>query len=192
MHDESGTKDLGAVWRNQPEEKFAVNMQKLVNRRTQELHASTRSEIIVSVSAALFFMAMLAWRFGFAQDRLQQVGLFLLAAWVLVSLYWFRDRIWRQNPPMDAVAATGLEYYRRELEQRRDHLRSEWLWHGPLLLACMILVVTFVGKVSPGAERLRNVLPLVILLGVWTGAGIRRRRHQAKELQREIDEIDQL
>jgi hypothetical protein len=33
------------------------------------------------------------------------------------------------------------------------------------------------------------VLPLVALLAVWTGFGLIRRRRQAKDLQREIDEI---
>jgi hypothetical protein len=36
------------------------------------------------------------------------------------------------------------------------------------------------------------VLPLVVLLAVWTGFGFRRRRRQAKELQRELDEIEPL
>ena len=38
------------------------------------------------------------------------------------------------------VASTGMEYYRRELERRRDHLRNAWVWHGPLLLACFMLI----------------------------------------------------
>jgi hypothetical protein len=34
------------------------------------------------------------------------------------------------------------------------------------------------------------VLPLVVLLAVWTAFGLMRRRRQARELQREIDEIE--
>jgi hypothetical protein len=191
MFDESRAKDPGAVWRDQPEEKLAVNLQHFVNRRTREIHSSTRSEVIMSISAALFFVAVMAWRFASAQDHLLQFGFIVVIAWVLVSLYWFRDRIWRPDPPRrDAVAATSLEYYRKELERRRDHLRNAWLWNGPVFLAFMIFVVILIGKAFPGLERLRNVLPLLILLMVWTGVGFRRRRRQAQELQREIDEID--
>jgi magnesium-transporting ATPase (P-type) len=193
MSEESRAKDVGAVWRDQPEEKLPVNLEQFVNRRRRELYSSTRSEIIVSIGAALFFVAVVAWRFAPAQDRLQQFGLIAVIAWVLISLYWFRDRIWRkEHPRKDALAATGLGYYRKELERRRDHLRNEWLWHGPLFLASIVLVKVFVGKVFPGVGRLLNVLPLIVLLVVWVGFSLRRRWRQANELQREINEIDSL
>lgn len=187
MPEEPKSKDLGAVWRDQPEEKLPVNVEQLANRRTQELYASTRSEIVMSIGAALFFAAVMAWRFASPEHRLQQLGLLAVIAWVLISLYWFRDLIWSKGPARDALAATGLDYYRKELERRRDHLRNAWLWHGPLLLACTIFAATVIGKAVSG--RLRNVLPIFIVLAVWTGFGVRRRRRQANELQREIDDI---
>jgi len=196
MSEESRAKDLGAAWRSQPEEKLSVNLEQFVSRRTRELASSTRWEIAVSIGAALFFAAMIALRFASAHDRLLQPGwmaVIALAVWVLISLYWFRDRIWRDaSPRKDALATTCRQYYRKELERRRDHLRNEWLWNGPLLLACMISVAIFMGKAFPGFERSRNALPLAALLAVWTGFGLRRRRRQANEIQREIDEIDPL
>lgn len=187
MSEEPRPKDLGAVWRNQPEEKLPVNLEQYTNRRTLELYSSTRSEIMMSIGAALFFVAVMALRFASGENRLQQLGLLAVIAWVLISLYWFRDLIWRKAPAQDALAATSLEYYRKELERRRDHLKNAWLWHGPLFLACMIFVATVMGKTVYGP--LRNVLPVLILLALWTGFGVRRRRRQAKELQREINDI---
>jgi len=185
------TKDPGAIWRDQPEEKLMVNLEQIVNRRTEELSSSTRSEILMSVGAALLFVGVMAWRFAPTYDRLQEVGFAAVIAWAVISLYWFRRRIWRRSLARpDAIAATGLEYYRKELEQRRDHLRNAWLWHGPLFLACMILIVVLIGKAFTGPERLRSVLPLVVLLAVWTAFGLTRRLRQARELQREIDEIE--
>ena len=192
MSDRTGAKDPGAIWRDQPEEELQVNLEQIMNRRTEELSSSTRSEILMSVGAALLFVGVLAWRFAPIHDRLQEVGFAAVIAWVVISLYWFRRRIWRRDPVRpDAIAATGLEYYRQQLEQRRDHLRNAWLWHGPLFLASMILIAILIGKASPAMAPLRNVLPLVVLLAVWTGFGLTRRRRQARELQREIDEIDQ-
>jgi lipopolysaccharide export LptBFGC system permease protein LptF len=191
MSDETRAKDPGAIWRDQPEEELTVNLEQIVNRRTEELSSSTRSEILMSVGAALLFFAVMAWRFAPAHDRLQEIGFAAVIAWAAISLYRFRRRIWGRNPARpDAMAATGLEYYRKQLEQRRDHLRNAWLWHGPLFLACMILIAVLLGKAFPGVERLRSVLPLVVLLVVWTGFGLTRRRRQARELQREIDEIE--
>jgi len=190
MSEESKPRDLGAVWRNQPEEERKVNLQRLVNRRTQDLYATTRGEILMSIGAACFFIAVSWQRFEPAPDRLQQLGFAAMIAWVLISLIWFRDWIWRKYAPRgDALAATGVEHYRKELERRRDHLRNAWLWHGPLILACLTLVATVLGKAFPGLQRLLTVLLLVIALAVWTGFDIWRRRRQAQELQREIDQI---
>jgi divalent metal cation (Fe/Co/Zn/Cd) transporter len=168
-----------------------VNLEQIVNRRTEELNSRTRSEILMSVGAALLFVAVMAWRFAPVHDRLQEVGFAAVIAWAVISLYRFRSRIWRRNPSRpDAMAATGLEYYCRQLEQRRDHLRDAWLWHGPLFLACVILIAILTGRASRAMVPLRNVLPLVVLLVAWTGFGLMRRHRQARELQREIDEID--
>ena len=115
-----------------------------------------------------------------AHPAAQTAGFAAVIAWVIISLYRCRRRIWRRNPSRpDAMAATGLEYYCRQLEQRRDHLRDAWLWHGTLFLACTILIAILIGKASPATVPLRNVLPLVVLLVAWTGFGLVRRRRQA-------------
>jgi CHASE2 domain-containing sensor protein len=189
MSDKARGKDAGAIWKDQPEERLTVNLEQIVQRRTEELDSSTRWEILMSIGAALLFIGVMAWRLSPAHDRLQQVGYAAAIAWVAICLYRFRRRIWRRPASPDAKAASGLEYYRRELEERRDHLRRAWLWHGPLFLACMIVIAMWMGGTISGYQPLRNVLPLVVLLAVWTGFGLWRRRRQAKELQREIDEI---
>lgn len=181
--------DLGAVWREQPEEHSPVKLEHFVNRRTGELFSSTRSEILMSIAAALFFVAMIAWRVPPAQGRLVLLGLVAVIAWILISLYWFRDRIWHKVS-RDARAATGLAYYRQQLARRRDHLRNAWVWHGPLILASAIFGATFLGNTFPNPARLWNILPLVFLLFIWTAFGVWRRRREANELQREMDEMD--
>jgi len=189
MSDGTRAKDAGTIWKNQPEEDLAVNLEQIVNRRTKELSSSTRSEIVMNMGAALLFVGVMVWRFAPTYERLQEVGFAAVIAWVAISLYRFRRRMWtRSLSHPDAAAATGLEYYRKELEGRRDHLRNAWLWHGPLLLACATLIAIVIrGKAF---QPFRNVLPLVVLLAVWTGFGMWRRHRQAKELQREIDEIE--
>jgi hypothetical protein len=194
MPEEPGPKDLGSVWRDQPEEKLPVNLEQFAKRRTRELYSSTRSEILTSIGAGVFFVALIGWRFASAHERLPplgSIGAITAIVWALITLYWFRDRIWRAGGPRkDALAATGMEYYRNELQRRRDHLRNAWVWHGPLFLACLVLVAIVAGKAFPGFDRLENTLPLFVLLAVWTGFGIRCRRLQADAMQREIGEID--
>jgi hypothetical protein len=188
MPDRSGAKDPGAIWREQPKEELAVNLDQIMNRRTESLYSSTRSEILLSIGAALLFVGIMAMRFAPAHDRLLETGLAAIIAWAGITLYRFRNVILRRDSPRpDATAATGVEYYRRELERRRDHLRNAWVWHGPLLLACVFLTITLT---FPNFGRLLNVLPIVAVLVVWTGFGLRRRHRLARELQREIDELE--
>ncbi len=190
MSDQTKGKDPGCIWRDQPEEQLPVNLKQIVSRRTEELSSSTRSEVLMSMGAALFLVGVVAWRLRIAHESLLEFGFAAAIAWVAISLYCFRRRIWRWAPSRrDAVAATGLEYYRTELERRRDHLRNGWLWHGPLSLASIIFIAVLTGRANIAFQPLRNVLPLLVLLAAWTGFGIWRRRLQAKDLQREIDEI---
>jgi hypothetical protein len=190
MSDQPGANDPGAIWRNQPEERRTVNLEQIVKRRMEELDSSTRSEILMSVGAALLFVGVMIWRLAPGHDRILEIGYAAAIAWVATSLYRFRRRIWRRPAERrDAMAVPGRDHYRKGLEERRDHLRCAWLWHGPLLLACLILMAVLADNTFSGYQPIRNILPLAVLLAVWTGFSIVRRRRQARELQREIDEI---
>jgi hypothetical protein len=167
-----------------------MNLDQIVKRRTEEMYSSTRSEILISIGAALLFVGVVAWRIAPAHDRGQELGFGAIIAWVVISLYRFRHRIWRQPARPDAMVATGVEYYRSELERRRDHLRNGWLWHGPLFLACTVLVAILTAETFRDYRSLRDVLPLVVVLAIWTAFGVWRRRRQSRELQHEIDEIE--
>jgi cbb3-type cytochrome oxidase subunit 3 len=179
-------RDPGALWRNQPQEKLEMTVQQLMTRRTQQLYSMTRSEIVTAIAGTLFFVAVVAWRFAGTQQRLLQVGLLVVVAWIAVTAYWFRDRIRGRG-----FTGTCLEHYRKELERRRDHLRNVWLWHGPALLACLILVATLMGNAFPSYQRLGKMAPFLLLLVTWTVYGVWRRRRAAQAIQREIDELDQ-
>ncbi len=167
-----------------------MDLKQIVSRRTEEMSASTRAEILMSILAALLFVGVMAWRIA-PRDPLQWAGFGAVIGWVAISLIWFRRRIWRpEGSRPDTVAAPGLEYYRKELERRRDHLRNAWVWHGPLVLSCLIFAAILIGRASPGWDRLPpSALPLIVVLAVWTGYGFWRRRRQAREIQREIEEI---
>ena len=176
-----------AAWLNQPEEDIPVDIEHIHRRRTWELFSTTRSEIISSIGAALFFSSIVAWRFAPERDRLVLFACAGVIVWAAVTVFRFRESIRRHEPQPDALARTGLEHYRVELLRRRDHLRSAWIWHGPLLLACILSAATLTRRIVPG--RLWDALPLFLLLAGWAVIGIKRRVRQALELQHEIDEI---
>ena len=74
MSDQTKGKDPECIWRDQPEEKLPVNLDQIVNRRTKELYSSTRSEILMSIGAALLLVGIVAWRLEIAHERLLEFG----------------------------------------------------------------------------------------------------------------------
>jgi len=186
MHELPEIAEVRAAWLNQPEEEFPVDIERIHRRRMWELFSTTRSEIISSIGAALFFVSIVAWRFAPERDRLVQLIFAAVIVWAAVTVFRFRYSIWRPMPQPDALARTGTEHYRAELLRRRNHLRSAWIWHGPLLLACVLSAATF-KRIVP--VRLWDALPVLLLLAGWLVIGIKQRVRQAAELQREIDEI---
>ena len=179
--------ELRAAWLNQPEEEIPVDIERINRRRTWALFSTTRSEIISSIVAALFLASIVAWRFAPERDRLVLFGCAGVIVWAAVTVFRFRNSIRRHTPQPGALARTGLEHYRVELLRRRDHLRSAWIWHGPLLLACILSAATLTKRIVPG--RFRDTLPVFLLLAGYAVIGIKRRVRQAAELQQEIDEI---
>jgi hypothetical protein len=190
MSERPEIENAGTIWRNQPKEDVAVNLEQIVSRRTKELDSSTRGEILTSICAALLFAGVVLLRVTPSRDRLLDAVLAAAGVWALLSLYLFRRHVWRREAHADAAAATGLEYYRKELERRRDHLKNAWLWHGPLFLACLALIAILTGRSFLGIDRLASVTPLLALLAGWIAFGVVQRVRQARALQREIDEIE--
>ena len=118
--------------------------------------------------------------------------LLLAAVWMTVSIYVSRHRIWpARHVPPEAVAATSLDYYLKQLVDRRDHLKREWLWHGPLLLACLLFFLIIFENQLPTPERLMKTLPFIVLLVVWVAAWAWQRWKMARQIQQEIDELKQ-
>jgi hypothetical protein len=190
MSDQIRADDPGVIWRNQPVEEVPVNVSQIVNRRAEEMSASTRSEILMSIGAAVLLAGVMAWRLEPANRRWLDVGFGAVGAWVAISLFRFRRWTGGDRTKPDAVASNGLEYYRGELERRRDHLRNIWIWHGPLLLASFMLIGIVAARAYSGVERLWSVLPLGVLLAAWIVFGLVRRLRLAQALQAEIDELD--
>ena len=191
MSDEERSRDPRVIWKEQPEEETAVVVNKFLSRRTTQLRISTRSEIAMSLAAALFLLAILAWRLPQGGLEVHPVAGAAVAVWVVITALRFR-RILSKSDALPDTATPALAYYRQELERRRDHLRNIWLWHGPILLSALLLAGSFASGAFPGVARLWNVAPLLAILLSWIAIGVRRRYQQSADLQSEINEIASL
>ena len=86
--------DPAEIWKNQPLEEDPMTAETILNRRTEALHASTRSEILMSIGAALLLVGVILWRFGLWRNPIEEIGCVLAIVWTGVTLYRLRAQIW--------------------------------------------------------------------------------------------------
>jgi len=169
---------------------IAVNFERLVSRRAREFESATRLEILGSLAAALFAVAVMLLQFGAANGSIFQIILGVIVLWVAITAYWFRAQIRPKPTASGTLASTGIAHYRSVLERRQAHMKNAWIWHGPLILACLVLFGTVAQVAVPSVQRLKNMLPFTLLLLLWIVAGVLTRRNKSAEIQREIDELE--
>ena len=178
------------IWRNQPMDAIAVNFERLVSRRAREFESATRLEILGSLGAALFAVAVMLSQFGAARGSIFQIILGVIVLWVVITVYRFREQIWPKPFAPGNIASTGIAHYRSVLERRQAHMKNAWVWHGPLILALLVLFGTLAQVVIPNTQRLGNMLPLTLLLLLWIALGVFMRHNKSAEIQRELDELE--
>jgi hypothetical protein len=90
--------------------------------------------------------------------------------------------------------ASGLDFFRRELERQRDLVGSVWSWYlGPLIPGWVVLMVAL-ARINPGHLRhfgltfaAFNLFAALVFVLIW-----RLNLWAARRLQRRIDELNAL
>ena len=85
--------------------------------------------------------------------------------------------------PADLGLASGIEFYRRELERQRDLLDTIWAWClGPIIPGPVVFIVAY--HLHIGLSLATTALVFVL---VWMA-----NQQAARKLQRRIDELNAL
>ncbi len=186
-----GPKD---IWLNQPTEIPTMTL-KLIQQRSRDLRARTRRKLLGTLAgplAAGLFYAYGMKEFGSLRQVLQPLFAFALA-WSLAGLYFLNRGMWSAVMPADAGLSTGLEFCRREIERQRDLVRRVLLWtFGPIMLTIgtFILAVAMVSTKDKGLFP--NGLPFLIAIVVWIFVYFTIRVREQRDLEREIDELNDI
>jgi hypothetical protein len=186
-----GPKD---IWLNQPTETPTMTL-KLIQQRSRDLRARTRRKLLGTLAGPL--AAGLFYAFGmkeFAQLRQVLQPFFALAlAWSLVGLYFLNRGMWSAVMPGGAGLSTGLEFCRREIERQCDLVRRVLLWtFGPVMLAIGTFILALAMVSTKDRGLFPNGLPFLIAIVVWIFAYFTIRFREQRELQREIDELNDI
>jgi hypothetical protein len=130
---------------------------------------------------------------GFPQYTLIRLGLGMTMAAVLYILWQIHRRSPFRRVPEEMGAVSCLDFYRKELELRRDHRRKFWWDIGPAIPGVAILWVAM-ARIHPSHQW----HPGLALVGVVTVSVLitsyfwRQSAIGARKLQDEIDELNAL
>ena len=184
--------DPRTIWQNQPTEPSAMTLEK-IRQKVRKLHAKTRRELLGSIAAPLAVVIFSGLGAAIFDDPLQRTVFALALAWALAGQYFLHRGMWSATLPGDAALTTGLEFYRREIERRRDLIRRVLRWSfGPLVLAIGALILPIVtGGVEERGVFLK-MIPFLTLLVLWLVGFFVIRMRQQRELQCEIEELNDI
>ena len=195
MTNESSPSDTRSVWQNQRTEGIRMSIQE-VRRKAEKFEKKVFWEnalnYFVGLIGAAFMAYCLVWD-RYPKDMLIRLGLSLTVAGVLYVLWRIHKRSPSRRVPAELGVVSCLDYYRKELENRRDHYLSFWKDIGPAIPGVVILLVA---KARIHPSHLQH--PEWVLAGVATVSALvvwlfwRQSTLCARKLQHEIDALDAL
>ena len=196
MPNDSSTNDPKSIWQNQPTEPSKMTLV-MIRHKTQQLREKTRRALLTEIAVSVFlvcFYAVWIWWFHSAELR---AALAFAIVWTLAGQYFVDRGSLSQLAQWDVSVNTGLKSYRREVERRRYVSSRFLLWYfGPALLAVGAFSTYFLtldwnhGTWSQG--YLRATAPFFTLVILWLVGIFVTRIRQQRELQREIDQLNEV
>lgn len=144
--------------------------------------------------AALVVVVFLGFEFWRVPDALTRVGMGLFIAAGVYVVGQLHRKGSARSLPAGMGLASGLEFFRRELERQRDLVRSVWSWYlGPTIPGFVVLTVAL-GRTNPGHLRhiglslaAFDLFVALVFVFVW-----RLSQRAARKLERRIDELNAL
>jgi hypothetical protein len=182
--------DPRSVWQNQPKEPFKMSADEM-RLRAQRFQMKARLTAVFTITTALLVCAFFGWSFARTHELVPRMGYALISLSGIVMAYQTYKWIWPGNLPTDTPASTSLEFYRSELERRRDYRRHIWRRTGlPYMFLGLAMVVVPALIAAFGAPRLfLNMIPFFLLLTIWFVVFFRLKNRGLHKLQQEIDEL---
>jgi hypothetical protein len=185
--------DPKKIWQEQPTEATKMSLEE-IRRKAHQFHARGRLKALTAIVIGVALCGVFAVTSAKPQYLVLRIGWGILSLWALYGAFQAYKWIWPSNLAADATLSTSLEFYRRELEKRRDYLRHIWrrsgLW-GCFTGLALVVVPSLMGALR-APRLLVNAVPFFVLLTTWFLVFSSIRKRQRTNLQREIDELSAL
>ena len=190
MPSEMHTHDPMKIWQNQPTEAFKMSAEDL-RRRAQQRQRKSYFHFIFMIAIGLGLSAFFTWSFLRASNGVPRIGLGILSAWGLYSVWlavrWLRpDRL---RP--DTTIEDSVKFYRNELQRQLDYNVHVWRRTGlPFcLLGLAMIVLPELLRALAAPKLLMNVAPVLVILAAWLVLFFPTWKKKRRRLQQEIKEL---
>jgi hypothetical protein len=187
--------DPQTIWQNQTTEEMKMSLTQLQEKASQH-RARARRMVIANDLTYLALVVFLGFTFANVPNTTSRVGLVFLALGSFYSVYRRHKQLWPLPPDPDTLPATGLETYRRELQQWRDDSHKIWRMLAPLVPGGIILALPGISSLvhtwSQNPVMLVNALPVCGLLVIWLTLIFPVRKRRLRKIQQELDMLNGL
>jgi len=180
---------LKSIWQNQPSGGIRMSVDE-IHRRAGKFQKKIYWRNAREYIAALVVVVFIGFDFWRTSDALTRVAFAMIIAGVVYAMWHLHRRGSSRSLPADLGLASGIEFYRRELERQQDLLQSVGFWYlGPLIPGPVVLMVaracTHPGHLRPIGLSL--ALFALVFVFIW-----RLNQRAARRLQSRIDELNGL
>ena len=185
--------DVRSMWQNQKGEGMLMSAEE-VRRKAKKFQTKIFWRNAREYVAALVVVVFFGFQFCRVTDARTRSGFTLIIAGMLYVAWQLHRRGSSRGPLAETGLASGLQFYRRELERQRDLVQTVWRWYlGPLVPGWVALMIAL-GRTNPGhlphfagSFTLFNLFAALVFVFVW-----KLNHWAARRLQRRIDELDAL
>jgi hypothetical protein len=184
--------DPQTIWKNQNTQEIKMSLAYFKTRADQQRFKNLWMAIANDV-IYLAVVAFLGFTFLRTPNLTSRLGLAMLAAGSLYTLYRGHRRLWPGSPASDTSPDSGLAVYRRELLRSHATQSNGWRTLAPLFPGAIVLAVPalppIVRAASANPSILINSVPFFVILAVWAVLMTVVRKRWLKKVQQELDAL---
>ena len=185
--------DPQKIWQRQPTETTPMTLED-IRRKIHSLENRQRAAAIVWISIALALLFPFTRLFLKTPGLTSRLGLGVLMCWAVFGSWQAYRYLWPRGFLTDGNFRASLDFYRAQLEKKRDHNRH--VWRRTRMNWCFVGLALFIGPGlisalgQPGT--LSRAFPFFVLLGLWLALYFIMEKRTERQLQHEIDQLNQL
>ncbi len=182
-----------SIWQNQKVEGISMSVEDIRRKAgsfQSKIFWRNAREYVTALAVVIFF----GFQLFLTRDALMRAGYGVMIAGMMYLAWQLHRKGSSRSLPEEMGLASGLEFFRRELERQRDLVQSVWSWYLGPLIPGWVLLTAAMARANPGHLRqvglalgILNLVAALAFVFVW-----KLNQRAAGSLQRLIDELDTL